>query len=541
MRSSLGRARSAAFVLALSLALAGCAHGGGGAAAARDGVRFDIAADPQTLDPLFAHVDASLVEPQLARLIFEPFFDLDERGRPVPALLREIPTLRNGGISPDARTLTYRLRKGVVWSDGVAVTAADVLFTLHALLDPANPVRSRAGYDLIDRATAPDPHTVVFHLKQPWAPAVATFFAYGTTPQFVLPAHVLRSETPLEHAPFASAPAVGDGPFVFREWHRGDRVVYVANPRYWRRRPAVPRIDVRVVPDPNTNLSLLRAGELDFNLIAPVQIQTVAGTPGVAFRDVPTALVAGLALEVRHVPLDDVRVRRALAQSIDRAAISRLITFGHYPVADSDRPRFSLAYERSVREPAFDAAAADRAFDAAGWRRTASGMRAKNGRPLELTYVQFPESTTGVRVATFVQAALRSRGVDLAVKSISNAQLFLPASGTLARGDFDLAYVPWTMGADPDDRFVFGCAGADKNYMRFCDPAIDRLETRAAAEPSEAARRLAYVAIDRIVVRDVPVIWLFNPNYTYAYRTRLAGFAPNAFTPTWNAWQWRLR
>lgn len=100
------------------------------------GVTFDISADPRTLDPLFAHVDSGAVEPELARLAFEPFFDLDERGRPVPALLREMPTRANGGVSPDGRTLRYHLRHGIRWSDGVPVTSRDVLFTLRAILVP---------------------------------------------------------------------------------------------------------------------------------------------------------------------------------------------------------------------------------------------------------------------------------------------------------------------------------------------------------------------------------------------------------------------
>jgi peptide/nickel transport system substrate-binding protein len=162
--------------------------------------------------------------------------------------------------------------------------------------------------------------------------------------------------------------------------------------------------------------------------------------------------------------------------------------------------------------------------------------------PLALTYVYFPESTTGVRAAALVEEGLRRRGVALALKSISNAQLFLPErdGGVLASGKFDLAYVPTQMGADPDDSFLLSCAGAVKNYMRYCDPAVDRLETQAMANPSQDRRRRAYAQIDRIVARDVPLLYLFNPTYPYAYRTRLHGFAPNAFTPTWNAWSWSV-
>ena len=118
-------------------------------------------------------------------------------GRPVRRCSTRSRPGANGGLSADGRTIVYRLRRGVRWSDGVPVTAHDVLFTLHAILDPRNPVRSHEGYDLIDRAYARDAHTVVFHLQRAWAPAVMTYFSYGFSPQFVLPAHVLASQTPL--------------------------------------------------------------------------------------------------------------------------------------------------------------------------------------------------------------------------------------------------------------------------------------------------------------------------------------------------------
>ena len=507
-------------------------------------IRFDIAADPANLNPLFAHPDAGNVDQTLAHLAFEPFYDLDPAGRTVPELVTDVPSVSNGGLSADGRTIVYHLRPGLRWSDGVPLTAKDVLFTLHAILDPANPVPSHEGYDLIDRADAPSALVVRFHLRRAWAPAVATFFTYGTSPQYVLPEHVLRAQAPLERAAFNAALTVGDGPYTFVSWTRGDRLTYAANPRYWRGAPAVARLDVRIVPDPQTNLTLLQSGALDFNLVAPAQWAALRRS-GAALRyaQAPTALIAGIALNVTHPPLDDPRVRRALVQSIDRAGISAKIALGRYPVADSDRPRFSWAYDAGVREPAFDPPAADRAFDAAGWLRGVGGVRRKHGVPLELTYVQFPETTTGVRTAEVVQRELFERGLDVTLKSISNAQLFLPAreGGALAAGRFDLAYVPWAMGADPDDRFLLGCAGGAKNYMRYCDPAVDRLEAEAASEPDRAKRQAAYEEIDRRVARDVPIVYLFNPTYIYAYAPRLAGFAPNAFVPTWNAYAWRLK
>jgi peptide/nickel transport system substrate-binding protein len=501
-------------------------------------VRFDLAADPLTLNPLFAHADAAMVEQQLAHLAFEPFFDLDAKGTPVLQLITELPTRANGGISRDGRTLTYHLRRDTRWSDGVALTSRDVLFTLRAILDPRNPVASHEGYELIDRAEAPNPRTVRFHLRHAWAPAVATFFAYGTSPQYVLPAHVLSRPDAL--TAFSAAPKVGSGPFTFVAWKRGERLTYIANPRYRRGKPKVDRLDIRIVPDPGTNLTLLRSGAVDFNLIAPAQKRALDSVADLGYRIVPTAVIAGIAFNSTHRPLNDARVRRAIAQGIDRAGISEKITLGLYPVADSDKPRFSWAYDVGIREPRYDPTRADAALDALGYRKGADGMRRQNGVPLALTYVQFPETTTGVRVATAVQAALRARGIALTIKSISNAQLFLPAAegGALASGAFDMAYVPWQMGADPDDRFLLSCDAGDKNYMRYCNPRVDALEALAVSEPDQTKRRDIYKKIDGIIARDVPIVFLFNPSYVYAYRTGLKGFSPNAASPTWNAYDW---
>jgi peptide/nickel transport system substrate-binding protein len=527
------------FLFAAITLLAACGRGGEQAVPHDQTVRFALAADPQTLNPLLLHPDAASVEQQVDRLVFEPFVDLDARGNPVPALLAVVPTRANAGLSADGRTIVYRLRRGVRWSDGRPVTSQDVLFTLHAILDPRNPVRSHEGYDLIDRAAAPDARTVVLHLKRAWAPAVTTYFSSGFSPQFVLPAHVLRAQQPLAQAPFNAAPTVGDGPYNFESWTRGEGLRYSANVSYWRGKPAVERLAVRVIPDPTTNLLLVQSGQLDWNLVAPAQLAVLRGKPGIAFTKVSTAVVAGLAFNTQHAPLDDVRIRRAIARSIDRDAISRKITLGIYPVTNMIQPQFSWAFDRSVREPEYDPAAADAEFDAAGWPRGPDGVRRRAGHPLDLLYVQFPESTTGVRVATAVQAALRERGVTVTVKAVANAQLFLPKSGVLASGAFDLAYVPWTMGADPDDSSVLAC-GASSNYMRWCDSRVDALERAALGSTEQAARKRLYARIGRIVAEDVPILYLFNADYVYAYRKRLGGFAPNAFLPTWNAFAWQL-
>ena len=141
-----------------------------------------------------------------------------------------------------------------------------------------------------------------------------------------------------------------------------------------------------------------------------------------------------------------------------------------------------------------------------------------------------------------IQRALADRGVTVTIKSITNAQLFLPAAqgGALASGAFDLAYVPFPMGADPDDAFLLRCE-EPSNYMRWCDRDVDRWEQDALTTTNRMERRALYARIETRVARDVPLLYLFDPSYLYAYDRRLHGFAPNPFSPTWNAARWTLR
>ena len=504
--------------------------------------RFALAADPQSLDPLFAHVDANSVEQQVARLAFEPFIDVDERGTPVPVLLERIPTVENGGLSRDGRTITYVLRRGVRWQDGVAVTRARR--RVDAARDPRRPQPRALARGLRPRRESRGARTTepcASRSRNRGRPRSRRCSATAPRRSTCCPRTCSKRSRSSRRARSRAHP-VGNGPYRFVSWARGDHLVYEANPSYWRGAPKVARLDIRIVPDPGTNFTLLQSGGLDWNLMSPSQRQSL-GTPAqLAFRTVPLALVAGIAINVTRPPLDDVRVRRAIAASIDRASISAKITFGRYPVVDTAQPLSSWARDASVHEPAYDPAAADRLLDAAGWKRGADGV-AHEGRQTARAHVRAVSGIADGRARRDrgAERAHRARLCASRIKSLSNVQLFLPKSqgGALASGAFDLAYVPWPMGADPDDSFLLSCSG-NANYMRWCDPGVDALERRALVAPSREERRRLYAQIERRVADAVPIVYLFNPSYSYAYRTALSGFSPNAFNPTWDAYRWTL-
>jgi peptide/nickel transport system substrate-binding protein len=500
-------------------------------------IEFNISEDPHSLDPILAQNDD---EHQVARLMFDLLLDVDDKGRLIPALATAVPTRANGGVSAEGRTIIYRLRRGVLWQDGAPFTSRDVRFTWQAIVDRRNDVPSTHGYDLIRSVETPDAFTAVIHLRHAWAPAVATFFTYGATPMEILPAHLFGSSGPLRGSSLDQRP-VGTGPFELTSWKRGEELTFVRNIHYFRGVPRAQTVVAREVPDINTDLVMLRAGQLDWSLLSPAQRLALGPDTKLKIIYAPFAGFGAIAFNCRKPPFDDVRMRRAVAMAIDRQRLSDGITRGQYPVTDSDQPVFSWAYDPTARLPAFDAAAADSAFDALGWSRGSDGMRRKNGALLTFDFVTFPEGDTAVRTAEYVQAMLRERGINVDVKKVSLSQFYLPKTeaGLLLSGTFDMAYIAWRTGADPDDSNIVTCGGVS-NYAGYCSAAVDALETQALSATNQPERKKLYSAIQHSLASDVPYDFLYAPKYGFAEQPGLTGLRPSPFSPTWNAWEWSV-
>jgi peptide/nickel transport system substrate-binding protein len=537
------RVLNAIVALIVVISFAGCARvsptipSRSGPPAGSSAIVFNISEDPHSLDPILAQNDD---EHQVARLMFDLLLDVDDKGQLIPALAAAVPTRANGGVSADGRTITYRLRGGVLWQDGAPFTSRDVRFTWQAIVDKRNDVPSTHGYDRITSVETPDALTAVIHLRHAWAPAVATFFTYGATPMEILPAHLLERGGALRRSSFDQRP-VGTGPFELTSWKRGEELTFVRNIHYFRGAPRAQQMIAREVPDINTDLVMLRAGQLDWSLLSPAQRLALGPDTKLKIVYAPFAGFGAIAFNCRKAPFDDVRMRRAVAMAIDRHRLSDGITRGQYPVTDSDQPVFSWAYDATARLPASDAASADRTFDALGWTRGPDGVRRKNGEPLTIDFVTFPEGDTAVRTAEYVQAMLRERGINVDVKKVSLSQFYLPKTegGLLLSGTFDMAYIAWRTGADPDDSNIVTCGGVS-NYAGYCNATVDALEAQALTATSLPVRKRLYSLIQHSLATDVPYDFLYAPKYGFAEQPGLTGLRPSPFSPTWNSWEWSI-
>lgn len=515
--------RTGVALLIFALLAAGCAR----PSASPSTLRIAVRNEPASFDPLLAQTP---YDNDLAALAFDLLVTNDAQGHPTPDLAAEVPTLANGGISADGRTVTYHLRRNVRWQDGAPFTSADVAFSFHAVMNPRNPVAERRGYDDVTSVATPDAFTVVFHLKEPFAPFVETVFGENDAPLRIVPAHLLARYPDLVHRSFDAAP-IGTGPYRLVKYVRGDEAEYAANDDYFLGKPRIARIVVRFVPDDTTRATELRTGEADFaDYVSFATMHALANVPNLRVLAPSAPIVYELAMNAARKPLDDVRVRRALAQAIDRAAIARTTTYGFGTVATADAYPHSPAYDPALRAQPYDPAAAKRGLGA---------LR----RPLELLAVA--GNPTSSSIAVQVQAMLAAVGVRVNVRAVSPMLFGAPEAmgGLLASGTFDLAVMPYVGGQDPDNSARFACAAIPpegQNMERLCDPRIDAAERVQLRSADPRARIAALRTIERLLIEDVPGVFLFYGAPGDAFVKRLHGVAPNGTTQTWNAYRWTL-
>jgi peptide/nickel transport system substrate-binding protein len=502
--------------------------------------------DPDNLNPVFG---TQVVDIDLSMLWAGYLFHWNDRNELVPELAAQIPTLANGGISKDGLTITYHLRRGVKWQDGAPFGADDVIFSWQQILNPKNFVVSRFGYDRdviagIDRR---DDHTIVVHLKKRFAPFVDTFFASAANhPDCILPKHLLSGNESLNRAPYNNLP-VGTGPFKMASFEKGSHVTFVANPSYWRGRPKLAKIDYRIVGSDNTILTLMRTHEIDlYYRASEAQAPSLAEIPGTRIILTPFTQFADIGINAAHAPLDDVRVRQALAYATDRRELIDKVSHGINTPGDTDQPPFFWAYDARARHYDHDPVRAAQLLDAAGWRLGADGLRYKDGEPLRLTMVGYTGAATVNAAQVIIQHQWRQVGIDVAIKLYSSALLYATQAtgGVEQTGKFDVAYEEWANGSDPDDSILVTCGMAPPagwNIYHFCDRQLDAAERAALSEYDQAKRKAAYATVQEIMSEKLPFFIIWYVRRQDVINTDFLNYRPaHAVSPFWNSWEWQI-
>lgn len=530
--------RILASVLLACLALSGCAKP---AAWTVPGViRMGEPEEPDSLNLMFGYSSAT---DEVSSLLFSFLMRVDDEGNLIPDLATAVPTAKNGGISRDGKTITVHLRKNVRWSDGAPLTAADWLFTFHAVNNPRNNLKSNYGWDGIASASAPDPYTLVIHLKKP-SVAAYDVLTMGGTAYPPLPSHILAQLPDINKAPFNTAP-ISSGPYILSSWNRGSALVFAPNPYYWRGAPHVTQLIWKIVPDTNTLFNQLQTHEID--LYRNIDSNSVPRLPSLAAAGavIQHRLLANwrhMGINMSRPLLADARVREALAEAIDWKRINDTIYHGINALAVSDVFPESWA---APKLPAYryDPPHARALLALAGWKMGSDGVLHRGNQAMHLTISATVSAKSNEQSEVLMQSMLKPLGIDVAIRNYP-ANVMFARDGPLYSGKYDLEWSIDTNGPDPDNAGSWNSAyipphGANTSWLN--DPEVDRLSTAAASTYDLPVRKALYQQEEERIRADVPAVFFYWETSYYGRNPDFKGFKPAAFlVDTWNAWEWHI-
>lgn len=481
---------------------------------------------------------------QVIGLMFDGLLNYKKNGDLIPALAQDLPK-----TSSDGMTYTFKLRSGLKWSDGQAITSDDVKFTYALAYDPQyKDFKSPRRGDLskyIKSIDTPDPQTVVITTTQVFAPFLGSHAGYG-----ILPKHVLGSldGNAMNTADFNGAPTVCNGAFKFVKWEKGQQVTLARNDGYWAGAPYLDQWIYKVLPDSVAVTNQLKTGEIDIGPVDPGQYDNLKTTDSVVIGEFPVPTFTFYAYNLDPAKpagklFGDKNVRQALLFALNRPQIVNAIFFGHGSVANSVEPPTSWAYKDKPKVLyTFDKNKAASLLDSAGWAKGADGIRAKDGVKLKFTMITNAGNKQRESMLQVMQQSWSDIGVEATPSLIQFPQLVTQIVDTRT---FDMFLVGFNWSVDPDEAPLYhsrNTAPGGFNGAFFKNDQVDQILDQALSTLDKNKRKDLYGQFQDIMSDEVPSpVILFNHGI-YGVNKRVQGtdFGPfNQFGQRpWNHSVW---
>lgn len=420
----------------------------------------------------------------------------------------------------------FYLKKGVKWHDGVEFTAEDVKFTIDKILDPKVNCKIRSNYELIKEVKVIDRYSLEISLKKPYAPFL---WRMGVG---ILPSHIL-SKVDINTADFNRRP-IGTGPYKFKEWRSGDRVILEANPDYFEGRPYIKEVVYKVVPNIDTLLVQLETGEVDLvDGIQPKDYLRLKQNPKIKLYTYDALLYVYFGFNLKNPLFQDIKVRYAIASAIDRSLIVENILKGFGMVAHSPIHPISWAYNPDIPKVEYDEERARQLLKSAGWKDIdGDGIVEKGGKEFKFTIVTNQGNKIREQIAVIIQQQLKKLGIEVKPRIVEWSSFI---ENFINKGNFDTTILGWISAMnDPDVEYdVWHSSQSFKegrlrgnNFISYHNKEIDKLFEEGRVTMDKDKRKKIYFKIQEILAKELPYVFLYHPKVIVAIRDRFAGVTP---------------
>lgn len=412
-------------------------------------------------------------------------------------------------ISKDGKTYTFHLRPNTTFQDGSKITASDVAFDITRAAKPA----AAWSWTLteVKDVQAPDPSTVVVHLKYPWSPFLSDVSLFDTG---VYPEAYFKK---VGASGMAKNP-IGSGPYMFDSWVRGQYVRLKKDPTYWNAAQyPMQYVEYELIPNDTTRLLNVESGQLDVdNLLADNLIPQVQHSSTAQVQINPSTETNYLAFNTKVKPFQDVKVREAISYAINRAAIIKAVLQGHGTPANSFMPAGAIDYNPANPGPSYNPTLA---------KKLLSESSVPHGFTMNMQTQAglLTDQQTGV----LVQSELKAIGITVNIQPTDPTTLF----NNQQVGKYTFCTNLWTNDIpDPDELVSFAAGYHTSSYNFFTwyqNPMLAGLASQAEHETDAATRKSLYYQIQHIWAQDQWIIAMYYNPFVNAANNHVHGFSEN--------------
>lgn len=436
-------------------------------------------------------------------------------------------------ISNDGLVITFYLRKDVKWHDGTLFTSRDVLYTYRVVIDPKTPTAYAEDFKQVKSISALDDFTVKITYATPFAPALASWTMN------ILPAHLLDGKD-ITKSSLARNP-VGTGPYCFKEWIAGQKIVLEANNNYFEGRPYIDRYIYRIIPDSSTMYMELKSGAIDLMNLTPVQYsrQTVSRQFLSDFNKFryPSSGYLYMGYNLRHPLFADKRVRQALTAAINKDELIHGVLFGMGQKAFGPIVPGRWAYNPSIKDIDYDPQQAIKLLAQSGWKEKNSdgilvrrdnvadvhGKVVETMKPFTFTILTNQGNQQRLMTAQIIQQRLKSIGVDVKIRIVEWATFL---KEFVDKGNFEVVLLAWNTSQDPDMFDVWHSSKTNPgelNFIGYKNAEVDRLLIEGRSTFDIEKRKKAYFRIQEILADEQPYTFLYVPDALPVVSSRVRG------------------
>jgi len=439
-------------------------------------------------------------------------------------------------VSQDGLTITFQLRKGIKWQDGKEFTAEDVMFGFQTITSPTTRTAYGGDFREVARATVVDRYTFRVIYKRPFAPGLSS---WGSL--VVLPKHLLAGQD-INATPFSRKP-IGTGPFRFKEWKTGEKIVLEANPAYFEGRPYLDGFVYRIIPDPATMFLELKAGGLDFAGLTPLQYKRQTETYKMRrdFRKYRYLAFAYtyLGYNLKDEKFKDVRVRQAISHAIDKDEIIQGVLLGLGLNATGPYKPDTHWYNPNVKKYPHDVEKAKTLLAAAGWKASAkNGALQKDGKPFEFTILTNQGNETRAKCAEIIQRRLQTVGIKAKIRTVEWSAFI---NDFIDKKNFEAVILGWTLGQDPDIYDIWHSSRVgpkELNFISYKNAEVDDLLAKGRYTFDPRVRKACYDRIQEILAEEQPYTFLYVPYALPIIHARFHGVKPAPAGISYNMEKW---